>query len=124
MSMFLFIELYFCYISATVLPKLNATPRFEGENDLEVLSSLHDLNVIDPVTKKIMTKAVRNSKCGHVYDKASILTMIKQSGKKGFRSVVVDWQSDLAFLFRSLQYLLFIEMLSDKPTLPNSRLLF
>ena len=90
MSMFLFIELYFCYISATVLPKLNATPRFEGENDLEVLSSLHDLNVIDPVTKKIMTKAVRNSKCGHVYDKASILTMIKQSGKKGFRSVVVD----------------------------------
>ena len=35
----------------------------------------------------MMTKPVRHIKCGHVYDKASVLLMMKTHYKKGFRSV-------------------------------------
>ncbi|KAF2364597.1 Zinc finger MIZ-type [Trinorchestia longiramus] len=57
----------------------------KGMSDLEMLSSMQDLNIVDPVTKKIMTDPVRHKLCGHVYDKVSILQMIKGHGRKGFR---------------------------------------
>ena len=59
----------------------------KDQTDLELLSS-QQLNIIDPVTKKTMIEAVRHTKCGHVYDKASILHMIKVDKKRGFKWVV------------------------------------
>ena len=61
------------------------SPRPEGVSDLELLSSHQDLNIIDPVSKRVMAVPVRHSKCGHVYDRDSIVTMIKANSRKGFR---------------------------------------
>ncbi|XP_018025711.1 E3 SUMO-protein ligase NSE2 isoform X2 [Hyalella azteca] len=53
--------------------------------ELEMLSSVHDLNIIDPITKLTMSDPVRHTLCGHVYDRDSIKQMIKKHGRKGFR---------------------------------------
>jgi len=52
-----------------------------GGGDLELLSSPSSLSLVDPVTKRRMTVAVRHTKCGHVYDRSSVLSMIKQSAR-------------------------------------------
>jgi len=49
----------------------------DGHTDLELVSSNEQLNLIDPISKKIMTDPVRHTKCGHVYDRHSILMMMK-----------------------------------------------
>jgi hypothetical protein len=69
--------------------ELSKSPKPSGSTsasaELEMLSSVHDLNIIDPVTKLTMSDPVRHTLCGHVYDKGSIKLMIKKHGRKGFR---------------------------------------
>jgi len=58
-----------------------APPAAASGGDLELISSPSSLSLIDPITKRPMTQAVRHNKCGHVYDKASVLKMIKSSAR-------------------------------------------
>ncbi|XP_066970197.1 E3 SUMO-protein ligase NSE2-like [Macrobrachium rosenbergii] len=56
---------------------------FTAEDDL--VATEEEVNIIDPITKTRMTEPVRNRICGHVYEKSSVLQMIRQKKRKGFR---------------------------------------
>ncbi|KAL0121034.1 hypothetical protein PUN28_008633 [Cardiocondyla obscurior] len=47
------------------------------DTDLRLTSS--EINVIDPISKTRMTDPVRNAACGHVYDKESLVAMLKKN---------------------------------------------
>ena len=54
------------------------------ENE-DLVATEECVNIIDPIGKKVMTEPVRNKVCGHVYEKSTVLQMIKQSRRKGFK---------------------------------------
>lgn len=39
------------------------------------------INIIDPISKVRMTDPVRNTICGHVYDKDSLIAMLNKNKK-------------------------------------------
>uniref|UniRef100_T1IR53 Cytochrome b-c1 complex subunit 7 n=1 Tax=Strigamia maritima TaxID=126957 RepID=T1IR53_STRMM len=49
-----------------------------GDVDGELLMCQENVNTLDPITKKQMSDPVRCKLCTHVYDKSSILDLIKQ----------------------------------------------
>lgn len=60
----------------------------DNENDNEdgdLIVTQQEVNLIDPISMKRMTDPVRNKICGHVYERSSVVKMIKQSKRKGFR---------------------------------------
>ncbi|XP_069162015.1 E3 SUMO-protein ligase NSE2-like [Procambarus clarkii] len=56
-----------------------------NDDDTEVMTTKETVNLIDPISKMIMTDPVRNKHCGHVYERLSVVKMIKASKRKGFR---------------------------------------
>nr|XP_027232637.1 E3 SUMO-protein ligase NSE2-like [Penaeus vannamei] len=59
----------------------------DNENDNEdgdLIVTQQEVNLIDPISMKRMTDPVRNKICGHVYERSSVVKMIKQSKRKGF----------------------------------------
>jgi len=51
----------------------------EGDSDDEILSQFAEINVKDPFTRAIMKNPVRNLKCGHIYEKNSVIELLKQN---------------------------------------------
>ncbi|KAF8386982.1 hypothetical protein PRIPAC_76124 [Pristionchus pacificus] len=54
--------------------KFENGPREEDEDEMEVVSASYSKK--DPITKEDITDPVRNSKCGHVYDRESVKEFI------------------------------------------------
>ncbi|XP_015510533.1 E3 SUMO-protein ligase NSE2 [Neodiprion pinetum] len=46
-------------------------------NDDELVLTQNDINVIDPITKRRINDPVRNTVCGHVYDRGSVEALLK-----------------------------------------------
>jgi len=57
----------------------------EDDDDDDLVATSTNINLIDPISKKIMTEPVRNKHCGHVYDRDSVVQMIAHTKRKGFR---------------------------------------
>ena len=55
------------------------------ESDCEVESMSTDLCLIDPFSKQRMKNPVKNKICGHVFDKDTVVELIRQRKKKGVR---------------------------------------
>lgn len=55
------------------------------EQDDEIQATQEDINILDPFTKKEMINPVRHVPCGHVYEKTTILQLIKERKRKGIR---------------------------------------
>ncbi|XP_042225920.1 E3 SUMO-protein ligase NSE2-like isoform X2 [Homarus americanus] len=53
--------------------------------DEDLVTTQETINYIDPISKKTITDPVRNIHCGHVYDRASVISMIQGNKRKGFR---------------------------------------
>ncbi|XP_014482848.1 PREDICTED: E3 SUMO-protein ligase NSE2-like [Dinoponera quadriceps] len=51
----------------------------DSNTDLCLTST--EINVIDPITKTRMTNPVKNAACGHVYDKESLIAVLKKNKK-------------------------------------------
>lgn len=51
----------------------------DSSMDLQLMGT--DINVIDPITKTRMTNPVRNAMCGHVYDKESLIALLRKNNK-------------------------------------------
>ncbi|XP_014204538.1 E3 SUMO-protein ligase NSE2 [Copidosoma floridanum] len=49
------------------------------DDDIEMTQD--DVNVIDPFTKKRMTDPLKNKVCGHIYDRESVVQMLKLNDK-------------------------------------------
>ncbi|CAL4163621.1 unnamed protein product, partial [Meganyctiphanes norvegica] len=56
----------------------------EDEDD-DLVATSTNINIIDPISKKMMTEPVRNKHCGHVYDRDSVVQMIATMKRKGFK---------------------------------------
>ncbi|XP_047491925.1 E3 SUMO-protein ligase NSE2-like [Penaeus chinensis] len=59
----------------------------DNDNDNEdgdLIVTQQEVNLIDPISMKRMTDPVRNKICGHVYERSSVVNMIKQNRRKGF----------------------------------------
>ncbi|XP_071551557.1 uncharacterized protein [Panulirus ornatus] len=56
-----------------------------ADDSEELVTTQHSINIIDPISKKVMTDPVRNKHCGHVYDRSSVVDMIKVKKRKGFK---------------------------------------
>ncbi|XP_063597078.1 E3 SUMO-protein ligase NSE2-like [Penaeus indicus] len=59
----------------------------DNENDNEdgdLIVTQQEVNLFDPISMKRMTDPVRNKVCGHVYERSSVVNMIKQNRRKGF----------------------------------------
>ncbi|KAL6258367.1 hypothetical protein P5V15_010320 [Pogonomyrmex californicus] len=61
----------------------------DTDADLQLMYS--QINVIDPISKTRMTDPVRNAVCGHVYDKESLVAMLRKN--KNTRCPVVGCTS-------------------------------
>ncbi|KAK3875996.1 hypothetical protein Pcinc_019167 [Petrolisthes cinctipes] len=57
----------------------------DDEDTQELVTTQQTLSLVDPISKTMMKDPVRHKICGHVYDRSSVTSMIKTSGKKGFR---------------------------------------
>lgn len=55
-----------------------ATNENEANNDDDdLVLTDKQINVIDPITKKRIVDPVRNTICGHVYDRDSVTALVK-----------------------------------------------
>ncbi|KAH8327561.1 hypothetical protein KR074_000781 [Drosophila pseudoananassae] len=57
-------------------------PRSEDDedDDIQIQGNSNDVfSIFDPWTKEVMLHPVRNTKCGHVYDRDSVMRIIKES---------------------------------------------
>ncbi|CAL7946951.1 unnamed protein product [Xylocopa violacea] len=60
---------------------LDKAPCEDDDEDVELQLSGGYLNVIDPISKKRIVDPVKNTKCGHTYDRESITGMLKINNK-------------------------------------------
>lgn len=51
----------------------------EEDTDEDLRLTGQDINVIDPISKTRMTHPVKNTVCGHVYDKESLIAMLRKN---------------------------------------------
>lgn len=65
--------------------------RQEVNPDAELQLTESQINVIDPITKTRIVDPVRNTVCGHVYDKQSVTAML-QKNKKTRYNIVYMWR--------------------------------
>ncbi|XP_070159214.1 E3 SUMO-protein ligase NSE2 [Polyergus mexicanus] len=63
----------------------------EEDTDEDLRLTGQDINVIDPISKTRMTHPVKNTVCGHVYDKESLIAMLHKN--KNTRCPVVGCTS-------------------------------
>ncbi|XP_020288026.1 E3 SUMO-protein ligase NSE2-like [Pseudomyrmex gracilis] len=61
------------------LLKATETTSNEDDADTDLQLTNRDINVIDPISKTRMTDPVRNTVCGHVYDRASLIAMLEKN---------------------------------------------
>ena len=54
----------------------NGRPQLD-DDDIEMTQD--DINVIDPFTKRRMTDPMKNKVCGHVYDRESVISVLKMN---------------------------------------------
>lgn len=86
--------------------------------DIDLRLTVSEVNVIDPITKTRMTNPVRNTVCGHVYNKESLVAMLGKN--KNTRCISLHNTR-----YRNIQYVLqhicimFIDVLwQDAPVQP------
>ncbi|XP_042870386.1 E3 SUMO-protein ligase NSE2-like [Penaeus japonicus] len=68
----------------TLLQENEAGDNEGDEGDGDLIVTQQEVNLIDPISMKQMTDPVRNKICGHVYERSSVVNMIKQNRRKGF----------------------------------------
>ncbi|XP_011883355.1 PREDICTED: E3 SUMO-protein ligase NSE2-like [Vollenhovia emeryi] len=50
-----------------------------GDADADIQLTCSEINVIDPISKTRMTDPVKNTACGHVYDRESLVAMLQKN---------------------------------------------
>ncbi|KAK8742112.1 hypothetical protein OTU49_002122 [Cherax quadricarinatus] len=55
------------------------------DDDTDLVTTQHTINLTDPISKMPMTDPVRNKHCGHVYERSTVTNMIKSTKRKKFR---------------------------------------
>ncbi|XP_076755739.1 E3 SUMO-protein ligase NSE2 [Xylocopa sonorina] len=60
---------------------LDKIPHEDNSEDVELQCSGGYMNFIDPISKKRIIDPVKNTKCGHTYDRESITGMLKINNK-------------------------------------------
>lgn len=72
---------FFLYISKNnfLLANEAATSNQLDDTDGDLRLTGSEINVIDPISKMRMTDPVRNAICGHVYDKESLVAMLRKN---------------------------------------------
>lgn len=69
----------------------SASSNEHDDTDADIRLTNSEINVIDPISKTRMTNPVRNTACGHVYDKESLVAMLQKN--KNTRCPVVGCTS-------------------------------
>lgn len=70
----------------------------EANDDLVVMATQDENNLMCPITRKLLVEPVKNPVCGHLYSKEAILAHMKANKRKGTKCPVAGCAADVTQL--------------------------
>lgn len=71
--------------------------------DDDIVVRSETITQLDPLTKQPIKEGVRNKKCGHIYERVPIISVLKK--KKEIRYVLFSFYVDMYVIFISFHHL-------------------